>query len=71
MLGNLRHAILPDEHRDGQQERVGAHKTLQQGEWRRIDVAPSRVRPPGVERYPHDDEGDAEKKIGRTAEEAR
>src|ERR1700689_1538684 len=69
MLGNLRHAILTDEHRDGQQQRVGAHQALQQGEWRRIDVTPSRVRAPGVECYPPDDEDDAEEKIPRAAEE--
>ena len=38
MLGNLRHAILTDEHRDGQQQRVGAHEALQQGERGLIDV---------------------------------
>ena len=70
MLGDLRHAILANEHRDGEQQGVGADPTLQPKEGRRIHMAPTLTHAPEIDGHPQRDECDGECKVGRAAQES-
>src|SRR5450631_4785988 len=70
MLRDLRHAVLPNEHRDHQQQRAAADQPLQPEKRGGIHVAPTMIHAPQVHGDPRRDEYQRECKECRTAEKA-
>src|ERR1700691_5316368 len=69
VFGHLRHAVLPNEYRHGEQQRVGTDDPLQPGVWRGIDVRPTGLRAPPVNENPQRDESDGEYEVRWTAQQ--
>jgi hypothetical protein len=69
MIGHLRHAVLPNQNCNGEQQGVRTDQCLQYEERRIVDMLPSSVPSPKVQEHPYRNEADHECEVGRAAEE--